>query len=219
MLSLHRKQNDVIKINDVEYPIDFNFNVVLANMELSQNTDISDVTKLRTYLINYLDIDKEDLNKWSINEQQQIYMMITLKLLGDDTKRYSPQQNKKDDKSAYSFVEDADFIYASFLKDYNIDLIKRRNNLHWNEFKALFVSLSEDTKMVQVMRIRQWTKKDTDTKEYVNQMRELQRVYALKTTQEELEVVDLERQKMASMTADERVEYAKQRLKEIEKGG
>lgn len=214
MLSLHAKQKDSIEIDGVKYPIDFNFNVVLANMELSQNKEISDFTKVKASLINYLDVTKETLDKWGFMMQREIYLTITLKLFEVEPIETKSTTKKNDDKSAYSFSEDADFIFASFLKDYNINLLEKRNKMHWNEFKALFVSLSQDTKMAEVMRIRTWKKSENDSDEYVSQMRELQKVYALKQTQEQYELIEIERQKMANMTLDERRAYAKKRLEE-----
>lgn len=221
MLSLHSKRNDFIEVDGVDYPVDFSFNRVLANMELSQDVNISDRTKVQLYLRNYLRMTKLELSetKWSIKKMSEIYMMITMMLFKEEVAQVNKKQNKKNDKSVYSFSEDADFIFSSFLKDYQINLLDCRDNMHWDEFKALFVSLSQDTKMAEVMRIRQWKKGEHDSKEYCARMTELQQVYALKQSQEEYETIELERQKMANMTSDERISYAKEQLRILEKGG
>ncbi len=221
MLSLYAKPNYFVEVDGIRYPVDFSFNRVLANMDLSQNSEISDVTKARYHLMNYLRLSKEELKElgWNFLQQREVYLAITMKLFSQELEKTVNNQNKNDDKSVYSFSEDADFIFSSFLKDYNINLIEQRNKMHWNEFKALFVSLSSDTKMSEVILIRQWTKGEHDTDEYCESMRKLQKNYALKQSQQEYELIELERQKMASMSPDERIEYAKRMAKKIEEGG
>lgn len=213
MLSLYRDSNDSIEIDGVSYPIDCNFNVVLANLELSQVDNISEIVKIKIALKNYLNVSDEQLANWSYEKQVALYTEISFKLFSSGS-NINEQSNTTEDKSAYSFSEDADFIFASFMKDYGINLIEKRNNMHWNEFKALFLSLSKDTKIVEVMQIRGWKPSKDDSKEHIANMKKLQRIYALKTTQKELELIELERKKMSLMTPEERREYAKQRLEE-----
>ncbi|HDU1280237.1 TPA: hypothetical protein REU92_002791, partial [Listeria monocytogenes] len=55
----------------------------------------------------------------------------------------------------YSLTQDSDYIFASFLQDYNIDLIEVRGKLHWYKFRALFESLRDDTAIKSIMSIRQ----------------------------------------------------------------
>lgn len=52
------------------------------------------------------------------------------------------------------FDYDAEYIYASFMLDYGIDLIDMQGRLHWKKFISLFHGLSEQTKIREVMRIR-----------------------------------------------------------------
>lgn len=52
------------------------------------------------------------------------------------------------------FDYDAEYIYASFMLDYGIDLIDMQGKLHWKKFISLFHGLSEQTKIREVMRIR-----------------------------------------------------------------
>lgn len=222
MLSLYRDSDDTIEFEGETFKIDCNFNVVLANLELSQNRQISEYVKVRTALKNYLDLTDEELNELDYIKQVKLYIAISQKIFGlKEPVEQEEQDDKKekrinDDKSVYSFSEDADFIFASFMKDYGINLIEKRNNMHWNEFKALFVSLSKDTKIAEVMSIRSWKPKENDSKEHIKDMKKLQRIYALQTTQQEMEQVELERRKMSLMSPEERIAYAKQKLSELE---
>ena len=52
------------------------------------------------------------------------------------------------------FEEDGEYIYASFVDEYGIDLVKQRGKLEWREFIALFEGLSGESKIKEVMRIR-----------------------------------------------------------------
>lgn len=52
------------------------------------------------------------------------------------------------------FEEDGDYIYASFMQDYHIDLIDEQGRLPWKKFLFLFNGLSDETKIKRVMRIR-----------------------------------------------------------------
>lgn len=60
---------------------------------------------------------------------------------------------RRDSKApAYSFAQDAPYIYAAFKEQYGIDLTEAK--MHWWKFVALFESLNEDTKMSRIMYYR-----------------------------------------------------------------
>jgi hypothetical protein len=52
------------------------------------------------------------------------------------------------------FEQDADYIYASFLMDYGVDLIEQQGRLDWRKFTAMLGGLSSRTKIRDVMAIR-----------------------------------------------------------------
>lgn len=62
---------------------------------------------------------------------------------------------KKATEKAVDFAEDWGYICSSFEMDYGIDLEKERYRILWKRFWYLFDGLSSDTKIKQVMRIRQ----------------------------------------------------------------
>uniref|UniRef100_UPI00257081ED bacteriophage Gp15 family protein n=1 Tax=Sporofaciens musculi TaxID=2681861 RepID=UPI00257081ED len=61
-------------------------------------------------------------------------------------------QRRTSKEPAYSFAQDAPYIYAAFKEQYGIDLTDAR--MHWWKFMALFESLNEDTKMSRIMYYR-----------------------------------------------------------------
>lgn len=63
-----------------------------------------------------------------------------------------PQKRKKQPKSL-DFTHDAGYIYSSFLLAYGIDLTESR--MHWWKFLELLSGLPEETKLSQILSIRQ----------------------------------------------------------------
>lgn len=57
-------------------------------------------------------------------------------------------------KKTVDFEQDSDYIYASFMEAYGLDLVDCQGKLHWKKFMALFQGLPEKTKIKEVMRIR-----------------------------------------------------------------
>ena len=94
-------------------------------------------------------------NKWNLRllnpEEKQ-------KLLSVITKRYveveKRPQIKKSPFPVLDFEKDGDYIYASFMQAYKIDLIEEQGRLPWKKFLYLFNGLPADTKIKQIMRIR-----------------------------------------------------------------
>ena len=95
-------------------------------------------------------------NKWNLRllnpEEKQ-------KLLSVITKRYveveKRPQIKKSPFPVLDFEKDGDYIYASFMQAYKIDLIEEQGRLPWKKYLYLFNGLPADTKIKQIMRIRQ----------------------------------------------------------------
>ncbi len=61
-------------------------------------------------------------------------------------------KKEKEHKKIFDFEYDADLIFSSFMQQYKIDLSEA--SMHWWKFKALFQSLSEDTKFMEVIKYR-----------------------------------------------------------------
>lgn len=54
----------------------------------------------------------------------------------------------------FDFALDSEYIYASFMQEYGIDLMEMQGVLHWKKFIALFQGLSDKTKIREIMKIR-----------------------------------------------------------------
>lgn len=99
---------------------------------------------------------------------------------------------KPNKKIGFLFDYDMDLIYAAFLQQYGINLL--RTNMHWWEFKALLNGLTDKTKFVQVVGYRTADLSKIKDKKERARMKELQDYYAIREqgnpfqrTQEEIE--------------------------------
>lgn len=64
----------------------------------------------------------------------------------------------------HDFVEDGEYIVASFQQAYGIDLTDPELKMHWHRFKALFAGLPSDTKMAQIMGYRAYDSAESKKK-------------------------------------------------------
>lgn len=121
-------------------------------------------------------------NKWNLRllnpEEKQ-------KLLSVITKRYveveKRPQIKKSPFPVLDFGKDGDYIYASFMQAYKIDLIEEQGRLPWKKFLYLFNGLPADTKIKQIMRIRQMPVPEYNGKnsKEIQEINEMKSYYAL----------------------------------------
>ncbi len=121
-------------------------------------------------------------NRWNL----RLYTpQEKIKLMGDIGKRYietkKRPQIKKNPMPVLDFEEDGDYIYASFMQDYHIDLIDEQGRLSWKKFLYLFNGLSSETKIKQVMQIRSMEVPQFNGKnaKQIQQINELKSYYAL----------------------------------------
>lgn len=95
-------------------------------------------------------------NKWNLRllnpeEKQKLLSVITQRYVEVEKR----PQIKKSPFPVLDFEKDGDYIYASFMQAYRIDLIEEQGRLPWKKFLYLFNGLPADTKIKQIMRIRQ----------------------------------------------------------------
>lgn len=125
------------------------FDTVLEIQKLYQEDDITDFEKVNQALCMLVENEKV-LNLLTILEKRKLLEIITQKHISIK-KRHQP---KSSGAPVLDFEEDGDYIFASFMQDYQIDLIEEQGKLPWKKFMYLFNGLSEHTKIRQVMRIR-----------------------------------------------------------------
>lgn len=103
-----------------------------------------------------------------------------------EPKTLEGEERAKKEQPIYSFSEDSPYIYSAFLEQYGINLITAE--LHWWEFRALFLSLSSKVKLSEIMQVRSVNVNDLDKAER-KRIKRLKTLYALKDmrSQEEKE--------------------------------
>ena len=88
--------------------------------------------------------------------------------------------NEKSGEKVIDFEKDAFFLISGFRQAYGIDLV--REDLHYLEFVALLNGLPEDTKIMEIIRIRtmEIPLMTEQNKKYVQELLELKAKYSLK---------------------------------------
>lgn len=221
VLSLSWSQPDVIEAKTADYEVVMDFSRVLRLFELYKQDDIDVSEKLfitveMFFLAPINEIPEEDF--------QLILEGLTQKIIGDNSIEETVERDMKgnileEEKKFYDFEEDADYIFASFMQDYGIDLIKERekSNYYWNKvqsgkmslekfrnhtmswdkFNALLTGLSETSKFRRVIEIRQMEIPENATEKERKEIKKAKSAVALKSDREriEFEMMDLKEQR------------------------
>lgn len=185
LFSLFYPLENEVKIDGEVYQLNLYFDTVLKIIDLLKNKRVSEVTKLNLCLKMLFGRDS-NLVTLPIEQQNMIFnevfdTFITKK--EEKVVQYDLQGNElpeyeEDSKRNYSLKHDAEYIYASFLQAYGMDLIEQQGKLDWRKFQALLSGLPDDTKFKQVLHVRTWkkpSKSDTEAK----QMNKLKEIYKL----------------------------------------
>lgn len=189
MLDLSRKLTDKLVIDDEEYALDLSFDNVLRLFEMWRDEDVPEFVKPH-FGIRIL--TGETLEDFTVEEMSEVFNEvfeehISLSTVEDNHVEYdlagnpmkTTASNGKQEQAPYDIRFDGDYIYASFLQAYGIDLFDVQGKLHWKKFNALLSGLPEGTKFMEVVKIRKWKPQKGDSAEYKEEMRRLQKDYAL----------------------------------------
>lgn len=189
MLDLSRKLTDKLVIDDEEFPLNLSFDNVLRLFEMWRDEDVPEFVKPH-FGIRIL--TGETLEDFTVEEMSELFNEvfeehISLSTVEDNHVEYdlagnpmkTTASNGKQEQAPYDIRYDGDYIYASFLQAYGIDLFDVQGELHWKKFNALLSGLPEGTKFMEVIKIRKWKPQKGDSAEYKEEMRRLQKDYAL----------------------------------------
>lgn len=189
MLDISRKLDDKLVIDDKEYLLNLSFDNVLRLFEMWRDEDVPEFVKPH-FGIRIL--TGETLEDFTVEEMSEVFNEvfeehISLSTVEDNHVEYdlagnpmkTTASNSGQEKAPYDIRFDGDYIYASFLQAYGIDLFDVQGELHWKKFNALLSGLPEGTKFMEVIKIRKWKPQKGDSAEYKEEMRKLQKDYAL----------------------------------------
>lgn len=194
MLDLSRKLTDELVVGDKVYPLNMSFDNIIRLFEMWCDEEIPENVK-PFFALKMLAGD--GLGSLSIEDAMDVFQQIfeehiQLKSLKDVSVEYDLAGNVMQKESStqskeppvYDISLDGDFIYASFMQAYGIDLLEERGNLHWKKFNALLAGLPEGTKFVEVIKIRKYKPRKGDSQAYIDEMMKLKKEYALPDSEE-----------------------------------
>ena len=189
MLDLSRKLTDKLVIDDEEFPLNLSFDNVLRLFEMWRDEGVPEFVKPH-FGIRIL--TGETLEDFTVEEMSEVFNEvfeehISLSTVEDNHVEYDLAGNPmkttassgKQEQAPYDIRYDGDYIYSSFLQAYGMDLFDMQGKLHWRKFNALLSGLPEGTKLMEVIKIRKWKPQKGDSSEYKEEMRRLQKDYAL----------------------------------------
>lgn len=183
--------NDRVNIDETEYKLNMSFDNILRLFDLNEDETIDDELKVRTGLVMLIN---DDLSHYEKDDRARIFVDLFKSVIGTEKKESVPVDldgnpmpiMSDSDKKTHDLVQDAEYIYASFMHTYRIDLFEEQGKLHWDKFKALLNGLDEKSIFNRIVGIRtaeEPTGKNSEKER--ERIRTLKRKYALKEDDED----------------------------------
>lgn len=192
-----RTETDVITFEGYEIRIDTSYDTILRVYELQEEAIFDDAEKLG---ITY-EMLVPNHERYPFDTYKQITEVVRLAF-----GLLSGGKNGENGESFIDFEHDAERIYASFLRDYDIDLQREQGRMSWSKFIALINTLSDDAPLMKAVGYRAMkipTEKEVGKKER-DRLVKLKKAYELPSQK-----VKREKEILA---------YMEKRLKSHEKG-
>lgn len=179
MFSLVEDLEHTLYIDNKEYSFDMTFNNVLNFYELLENDNLKSFEKVSLAFDKFYIDDPavEFTYEQKSKAVEDIVDYLSQTPYGNDEPEYQSNTFSEPDK-LFSYSQDAGAIYASFLMDYGIDLIKERGKMHYLTFRALLHGLSEKTHFQRILSVRSQTTAGLEGDQLTNLL-DLQSYYAL----------------------------------------
>lgn len=164
-----------VEFQGARYPVDLAYDTVL-NVQRMYREKLLDDADLILESLHLFRIPEKTIEKMTWQERQDLLEKIFREKI---IARKRPQVGKQ--QRLFDFEDDGEYIYASFLQAYGIDLIEQQGKLPWQSFIALFQGLPEKTKIREVMRIRGMDVPEGNgrNQKEIQQIMELKAYYAL----------------------------------------
>ena len=170
-----------------EVKINSDFRTMLKFEEIMINDELSDNQKV--FIALKLFYPDEDVSNLDLEKAYEGLMWFYTcgKEKEDSEEDEKPSGDKASKKMIFSFKYDANYIFAAFLQQYNIDLTITK--MHWWKFRALFDGLTDKTQLIKIIGYRSMTIDSKLPAAERQRLRELKSTYALPDmrTQEEKE--------------------------------
>lgn len=154
---------------DTDYRIMADFEMKIANADMTDRTAFARVLS-ETVSALFTEFPKADI-------QQIIEGVLWYYRCGNEPR--DTYGTSRSNKRYYDYGEDSDYIYAAFKQQYGDDLIT--SHMHWWEFRAKFMALTEATEFVKIMQYRGTDTSKIKCREERFRIKKLQARYALKS--------------------------------------
>lgn len=167
-----RTETDVITFEGYEVRIDTSYDTILRVYELQEEAIFDDAEKLG---ITYeMLVPNHEQYPFDTYGQISAIVKLAFDLLSDG-------KSGSDGEDFIDFEHDAERIYASFLRDYDIDLQQEHGRMSWSKFIALINTLSDDAPLMKAVGYRAMkipTEKEVGKKER-DRLMKLKKAYEL----------------------------------------
>lgn len=178
MLSRKLEQSFVYKGRKINLSIFFNNVLCFYELQADDMYNQQEKVDMGFNLLCY--------SKHTFNTQEKIEILS--RIFKDYINVLSYSSSGETTKS-FDFIQDAGYIYSSFMLDYRIDLYDEIDKLDWRKFIWLFEGLSKDCKIKEVIKIRtmELPKPTKNNRKEIQNIQRLKAIYALKLSENERE--------------------------------
>lgn len=173
---------DTVEVDGEKYEINTDFRISVLFELLMQDDEVTNEEKIIHGLNLYYPVVPRNIH-------EAVEKMLWFYRCGKEAVENDSGSNSSSDKQpekVYSFEYDDSYIYAAFLQQYGVDL-QEVNHLHWWKFRAMFVSLGENTEFVKIMGYRSIKTTSKMSKEQREFYRKMQKIHALPVSEKERE--------------------------------
>lgn len=173
---------EFVKIDDKKYKINTDFRVAIECQEIATDEDIWDYERALAIIYKLFGDDGLDDKK---NHEKLLELAIKFLGCGKDLK------DVKETEIDMDYIQDMDYIEASFMSDYNIDLAN--TEMHWWKFFNLINGLSNSDVgnccvLNRVRNLRTYDTKDIKDPKQLEKIKEAQRQVALKPKNKKIKI-------------------------------
>lgn len=157
-----------VYIDNIPYSINTDFRVSILFSMIIDDKEINDNLKFNKIIELYYPEKPHDLNK-------AFEIIMWFYRCG---KEVDNKNNNKSNNIILDYEIDANYIYSAFMSQYKIDL-QDIEYLHWWKFRALFDNLTEDNRIVEIMKYRSVDLskiKDKSEKDFYKKMKDLYKI-------------------------------------------
>lgn len=179
-----------VKVNDKKYAINTDFRVAIECNRIAEDTSIGDYE--RALAIIYTLFGEDGINA---QDDYEKLLELAIKYLSCGKNKDSENKTEPD----MDFIEDMDYIEASFMSDYNIDLTKEE--MHWWKFYKLINGLSNSEMgnccvLNRVRNLRNYDTKDIKDKKEREKIEKAKKQVALKKNKKENKITKEQEESM-----------------------